>query len=328
VTQCVPGAEVDAGLKDQSRVVGGAAGLRARPRLSVIVCTHNRAAKLEQTLHAVISCVRVLEGEVEFVVVDNNSTDATQEVIAGFSSRCNVPVHYVFERSQGLSYARNAGLSRARGRIVAFTDDDCVPAAEWALTVVDQIEAIGTACVIGGRVELFDSADCAVTVRLSRKRALMKAAGDAFSFIAGCNMAFPRETSERIGLFDVRLGAGSPGRSAEDVDFQYRAWRAGLTVVYEPSILVYHDHGRRTPESVRRLHADYSFGRGAIYAKHCLRGDRAMIRSAVWDLRALIGDAFRVSDRGVSSVARRQLVGIVKGALYMVKCVLVGRTGA
>lgn len=99
--------------------------------ISVVLCTYNRAAALRHTFD-LLAFLRIPDGlGVEFVVVDNNSTDETREVCLAFRSSAQAPVEYCFEPKPGLSHARNHGVGRARSDVVLFTDDDIDVPAEW-----------------------------------------------------------------------------------------------------------------------------------------------------------------------------------------------------
>jgi glycosyltransferase involved in cell wall biosynthesis len=92
--------------------------------VSLIVCTRNRAARLADF----VACVASLDappGGWELVLVDNASTDSTPLLLEQFAKSAPFSVQCVHAPLPGLSSARNAGLARARGDILAFTDDDC-----------------------------------------------------------------------------------------------------------------------------------------------------------------------------------------------------------
>jgi glycosyltransferase involved in cell wall biosynthesis len=91
------------------------------PFLSAVVCTHDRAALLRRMLESLCH-QRLALDEFEVVLVDDGSTDATDEVARSFSSR--LPLRYVYQRNAGLAAARNLGLFVARGEILLFLDDD------------------------------------------------------------------------------------------------------------------------------------------------------------------------------------------------------------
>ncbi|KQR82159.1 glycosyltransferase family 2 protein [Sphingomonas sp. Leaf343] len=248
-------------------------------RVSLLVCTRDRGASLDRTL---ASITRAAAGfnVLEVIVVDNGSSDDTPLRLATWRSRQAFPVTVVDEPQAGLARARNAGLSRARGDIVAMTDDDCVLDAGYFAMLVARFALNPAPVVIGGRILLGDPDDLPVTIKLEDH--VMDAPHDSFphGFVMGANLAFTRDVVDRIGRFDERFGAGARFRAAEDTDFVLRALDCQIPVRYDPYIVVSHHHGRRSADTLRRLLAGYAFGDGALYAKHLFGGSR--IARAIW----------------------------------------------
>jgi len=253
--------------------------------VSVIVCTYNRCEKLERSLRAIASSMARCNFATEIVVVDNNSRDATETVVRDFARGCPVPLRYVVERSQGLSYARNCGIREAKGDIVAFTDDDCIVDPDWVAVVAREFAASPDVMVVGGRVDLYTPEDRPITIRPIDERVRYSSTTQIYAHIIGCNMAFRRVLVDRIGWFDPALG-GTRGVTADDIDFIYRAMRSGAGVVFVPDLRVRHDHGRRTDAQVRALQRGYFRGRGAFFGKHVLR-DRDILKHFYWEMRSV-----------------------------------------
>src|SRR5262249_34776814 len=114
--------------------------------VTIVVCTHQRAASLRRTLLSVIEQARA--SEVEIIVVDNASSDDTSAVVKNFPS-----VRYLREERLGLCHARNRGWQEASAPFVAFLDDDAVAAPGW-LSALRGAFADGNAAVgcVGGPV--------------------------------------------------------------------------------------------------------------------------------------------------------------------------------
>src|SRR5258706_3856699 len=100
-------------------------------KLSVIVCTYNRCQLLAGNLVALAKQVTAAALNWEVVVVDNNCVDDTAAVVREAAKFFPVGLRRVTEQKQGLSNARNRGITEAQGRYLAFTDDDTRPAADW-----------------------------------------------------------------------------------------------------------------------------------------------------------------------------------------------------
>ena len=96
----------------------------AAPQISVVVCTYRRAEKLTACLDALAR--QTIRDRVEVIVVDDGPDDAT----AAVASRHDVRL-IRHPQNRGLAAARNTGIEAATAPIVAFTDDDCVPADDW-----------------------------------------------------------------------------------------------------------------------------------------------------------------------------------------------------
>jgi GT2 family glycosyltransferase len=256
-------------------------------RITVIICTYNRSRGLRRTLESLEEMSVPLQITWELIVVDNNSTDETRDVVEEFRTKETLPVRYVFEPKQGLSHARNAGVSAASGNILAFTDDDCVVAPDWLNAIRREFESDAGLAGIGGRVELYNPNDAPVTIRPFRERIPFESPSQLFNMIVGCNMAFKREVFDKTGVFDPSFGSGTR-MVADDVDFVYRAFRAGFKLVFTPAPLVYHHHGRQTDAQIWPLSKGYLNGRGGFYCKHILSGDRDILRIAYWEINALI----------------------------------------
>src|ERR1044071_912653 len=102
--------------------------------ITVVISTYNRSemlgAAIESALGQESAGVRY-----EVIVVDNNSTDGTREVIEGYIKRGHENLRYVFEGRQGVSYARNTGIAEARAGIIAFADDDVRVSKDWVAKI-------------------------------------------------------------------------------------------------------------------------------------------------------------------------------------------------
>jgi glycosyltransferase involved in cell wall biosynthesis len=239
-----------------------------RPDLSLIICTRNRCAQLARCFEAVqrIEFDRFWE----LIVVNNGSDDATAIVIQKFIKTVSFPVHQVFEPKPGLGNARNAGVAIARGKILAFTDDDCYPEADFLSRVWSAFRSAALG-YISGRILLHDPADLPISTNASTEPVFFPA--KTFinpGAVQGANMAFRREVLDDIGGFDPLFGAGSVF-PAEDLDAASRASATGWDGLYCPDVVVHHHHGRRQSDAPR-MWRSYGLGIGACYMKLFLQG--------------------------------------------------------
>jgi glycosyltransferase involved in cell wall biosynthesis len=258
-------------------------------KASIIISTFNRGGNLTPALNGLAGMVVPPGVEWEVLLVDNNSTDSTKEVILHFVKEHPEICRYLFEGRQGKSYALNSAVLQARGDVLVFTDDDCIPEPHWLERIATEFSSRPDLGILGGRVELLNPEDKSITIRTRRDRCVLSSASDVFFFVAGCNMAMRREVLRSVGDFDPRLCPGSrKDLVAEDADLIYRAFLKGFRIEYDPDVLVYHNHGRRSDVDVVNLNRKYLRGRGAFYAKHILKGDRVALQMAYWEIRSVV----------------------------------------
>jgi glycosyltransferase involved in cell wall biosynthesis len=288
-------------------------------RVSVLVSTCNRCDKLRLLLDAMKTRDSGWPTEMEVLVIDNNSSDATKEVVAEYTSFENPVFRYLLEGKPGKSRALNAGIREAKGEIIAFTDDDCIPSASWVANIVKEFESDSELSVLGGRVELYDEKDLPQAILLSNCRTLVTNARAVCETpaIIGANMTFRKTVLEVTRGFDPLLGPGSICEAFEDLDIIYRSLRRKFKIVYSPEVIVFHNHGRRTKLDENKTSFTYAFGRGAFYVKYFLRLDFQIVRIALRDLFGLTKTLTKgVITRTKFPYHRLALPALFLGALY------------
>lgn len=302
------------------------------PVFSIIVCTRNRHAALGACLSSIIAAARRIDPRtVELIVVDNGSEDDTAREVTLLARSAPVTVRFLEEPRRGLSYARNAGMAAACGRYYVFTDDDCRMDPDYFLDLVRHYACGDENTIRGGRVELGDPADAPMTIRTETEAALYRRNHPPGGFIQGCNMVIPRAAAQRIGKFDIRLGAGSRLHAAEDADYIVRAHKLGIAVAYVPDMRVSHFHGRRAAREILQISRNYHIGNGALYAKHAVSAPWLLVH-LYWCLRGgmreLFGGPEFDADHGIShwSVFRQNLRGMA--GFFRTQLSVAGSAGA
>jgi len=120
-------------------------------KITVAICTWNRGDLLSKTLENMLRLKTDDSFTWELLVVNNNCTDNTDEVIAKFSDR--LPIKCISEPTPGLSNARNAAVRNASGEYIIWTDDDVLVDENWLLAYRDAFDRYPDAAVFGGPVE-------------------------------------------------------------------------------------------------------------------------------------------------------------------------------
>ena len=181
---------------------------------------------LAETLDAL---ERQTRRDIEVIVVDDESGDETPDVVA---QRADRGVRSIRVSRRGPGRARQVGWREARAPIVAFTDDDCIPTAEWLDAIVRPIED-GSADFVQGRTrprpdqsELLGPWAKTQRVEHENKR------------YPTCNMAYRKNVLESLGGF--RDEFTGPNTSGEDTDLGWRAMEAGYRSAFAPDALVHH----------------------------------------------------------------------------------------
>ena len=235
------------------------------PRVSVVIPTYARPARLRE-------CLRALAGqsmpstEFEVVVVDDGSPEPLDDVAEEFRSR--LQVRLLRQENAGPSEARNHGVREATAPLVAFTDDDCLPQPEWLARLVAEHRHRPGALIGGSTINGLPDDIFATTSQLIVDLVYEHFNGDPDHayFFASNNMLCDRDRVLQLGGFDTTYLR--PG--AEDRDFCDRWRAAGLQLVWRQDAVIEHRH----PQSVRDfvgLH--WRYGRGA-YLYQAKRGQR------------------------------------------------------
>jgi GT2 family glycosyltransferase len=227
-----------------------------------------------------ISLLRCLDGlfagqslPAEIIVVDQSGDTKVADALAAGPER-PVPIRYLRQPRRGLSASRNQALTMASQDTVAFTDDDCVPSPTWIAVIHQTLTGDPAVAAVTGRVLPLGEerpGTYVVSPRTSTEARVFQGRAVPWNVGTGGNFAARREWLARVQGFDERLGAGSPGRAAEDAELLYRLLLAGAVIRYEPASLVYHERQTLTQRLASRR--GYSHGIGAVCAQYLRKGD-------------------------------------------------------
>lgn len=248
------------------------------PEVSIIVCTHNGARTITDTLEA----LQKLEyPNYEVIVVDDGSNDNTAIVAQQLGFRVISTSHrglssalpgrengvdwIITKSNRGLSNARNLGLAEARGEIVAYIDDDAYPDPHW----LDYLAAFflnpRTAKYAGvGGPNIAPPgdgliADCVAHAPGGPIHVLLT--NQEAEHIPGCNMAFRKVALKAIGGFDPQFHV-----AGDDVDVCWRLQKEGWTLGFSPAAVVWH-HRRNSVRTYWKQQAGYGKAEAMLESK-------------------------------------------------------------
>jgi GT2 family glycosyltransferase len=211
--------------------------------LSVVVCTHQRPDDLRRCLEGLAE----LEDPAEVVVVDSGSRPDCHALVSAYRGRIE-RLRYAYVEQPGLSHARNAGIAASQGSIVAFIDDDAVPAPDWARALRVPFARPDVGCVGGAcRASFAGVRPDWLSDRLLQLAGITRFGDHAHEprssaeWPFGANLAFRRAALTDAGAFSTALGRGGASLlSGEDSDMVRRVLAHGWRVRLEPSAVVDH----------------------------------------------------------------------------------------
>lgn len=178
--------------------------------------------------------------DVEVIVVDNASIDNTGLIVKNLISECEPSCRYVYEERLRVSFARNRGRIEARGKVIAYTDDDAVPRPEW-LSRVREHFLEKKSDYMGGRVELALETPLPPWFPVGLLWVIGQSGfGDKPRILESespisANCAIFAEVFDLVGGYDNEISY-----YGEEVNFFYRLKEKGFVTMYRPDIIVDH----------------------------------------------------------------------------------------
>ncbi len=264
------------------------------PDITVMIATYNRAHDLARTLEGM---ARTENGglAVEFVVVDNGSTDQTKSVVGSFSDR--IPVQYIFEARSGKNRALNTALENCNlGEIIVFTDDDVDVSPDWLNSIYQVCKRWPKHSVFGGRINVVFptekipkwAADPYVSSLVfahhnySNEECIYRNSVTPF----GPNLWVRREIFGNGRRFDERVGPRQKNRiGGSETSFLHALLKDGFEIVYSPMVVVGH---RIQPEAIKYSTVytrAYRWGRAKPYIYGLPQQALLINHPAVWHLK-------------------------------------------
>ncbi len=239
------------------------------PLISVVICTYNRADLLPGALDSVLR-QSLDQSQFEIIVVDNNSTDSTPDVVAQYLSYPHI--RYIHEASQGLAHARNRGYKEARGKYVAYLDDDARADPEWLKSILDVFNnTVPEPLAVGGPIYPF---------YLSQKPEWFKdeyeirSWGDKPRFLvpkesfSGSNMTFARTVLEQFGGFNTHVGVNGTTLSVgEETSLFLKIWEnynERNIFYYSPEVKISHYAPPEKMDTMYALKRSFASGQSAV----------------------------------------------------------------
>src|SRR5258708_7323681 len=213
--------------------------------VSIIIPTFNGAPRIGTCLDALLQ--QLAGRDAEILVVNDGSTDNTADVVERYSG-----IRLITQANAGPAAARNRGAREARGKIILFTDDDCVPMLDWLDAMLEPFADPGVVGVRGVyRTHQERLAARFVQIEYEDRYRLM-AGLPRIDFVDPYSAAFRRDRFLEMTGYDTSF----PVACAEDIELSYRMSARGWKMKFAPAAIVYHTH----PDTLwRYLKKKYKF---------------------------------------------------------------------
>ena len=221
--------------------------------ISIIIPSYNSEKTIERNIKSLLK--QDYEGKYEIIVVDK-STDKTPEIVSKF------PVKLIKQKSKGISAARNLGVKKAKGKIVAFIDSDCIAPKDWLTNLLKPFSEKDVVAV-GGTYKTKNKESIVARFtgyEIEQRHERMKNL-ETIDFVGGFNCAYKKHVFLKTGGFNTRFA------QSEDGEFSYRVSKKANKIKFNPSSYVYHYH----PETLTKFLKQrfwHAYWRTLVYRKH------------------------------------------------------------
>ena len=272
---------------------------------SVVVPTYNRPESLRALLGG-LSRQDYTRQDFEVIVVDDGGEGSCRQIALEFDDRLNITL--LEQDNSGPGAARNLGVKRATGRYLVFTDDDCLPRADW-LRIFSERLSVSPDAIHGGRTinRLAANPYCEATqLLLDYLYENYNPETVLGGFFTANNLALSRGLFLEFGGFSADL------RFGEDREFCYRCALQGCRFVYVPEAVIEHSH-KVSLVSFLMLHFNYGYGTFKFRRDCSIKGFPSVVLSPLSWYMKLIARGIE-SSRTPSGLALSILLGLTQAS--------------
>lgn len=263
-------------------------------KVSVLICTCNRPEDIGSAIRSIIANSYP---DFELVILDQSDNDKTQNVV-NECIKAFLKIRYFRITSRGLGKAKNFGIKKCQGEIIAFTDDDCIVDNEWIEKIVLLFERNPDISIIFGSVLApsgYNITDGFIPLYQARDRVFKGPYAKIQARGIGANMAIKKDLFNKIGDFDEMLGPGAPLPGNVDYDYSYRALRNGFQIFESSSVKVTHFAIKKWGKEAIDKFRQYEISRLAVYLKYVRCGDGIAFHIMFIEIFIKISQLFKFS---------------------------------
>jgi len=294
------------------------------PKVSIIICTYNRAGLLSKTLQSLVQLDNLELAEV--IVVDNRSTDHTASVVKNFINSYvdDIDVRYILEPIQGLSAARNTGILASKSPIIAFLDDDAIPCKTWITTIVSTFESRPDVMAMGGKIApIFESKRPDWLIKPFELPYTIVDLGNRIKEYPGRLHPCGANMAMRKAVFDISLFPLDLGRKGDSLLSGEEAWlfgqlqKEGHSILYHPLMAVDHfvPANRLTEDWIMKRY--YSQGISNAMKREGVKGNLLLLGKTAAKIVYILADSIISRSEGRKLLNKCRMESI-RGTLYMI----------
>ena len=212
--------------------------------VSVIIPVFNDIERLQL-------CLKALENQTypqelyEVIVVDNNSEENIAEVTKQFKQ-----VSLTQESKRGSYAARNQGIKIAQGKLLAFTDSDCIPTANWLENGVNKLLSVSNCGIVAGKIDLYyQKKNCPNAAEMFDKIVNLQQEKyvEEYHYGATANLFTFKQVFDKVGLFNADLKSGG------DADWGNRVFMSGYDIIYSQDVLILHPARNSLAQLIKKV---------------------------------------------------------------------------
>jgi cellulose synthase/poly-beta-1,6-N-acetylglucosamine synthase-like glycosyltransferase len=209
--------------------------------ISAIVPVFNAEKTINSCLTSLLN--QDFNGKYEIILVDDGSADNTLQIIKGFLKKYKKKIRLMRQAHKGPATARNLGIKYARGDIILFTDSDCIVEKNWITQMIAPLKKEEISGVQGAyKTKQKEIIAKFCQLEIEERYEKMKKS-QYIDFIGTYSAAYRKKIFQKIGGFNEEYKIAS----GEDMDFSFKAAKAGYKLVFNPDAVVYHHHPSNLP---------------------------------------------------------------------------------
>jgi glycosyltransferase involved in cell wall biosynthesis len=198
-----------------------------KPKISVVIPVYNGENTLEKCLDSIID---QNYSNFEIIVINNNSTDKTPEIINRYGDK----IHSFVETKKGRAKARNLGVKKANGDLIAMIDSDCIAPNDWLESISEPIIENDEKIIMGGEESVYKNYYSNNIQKANEKIIEINREGNYIKHLDTKNIIFKKEIFEN-NEFDSKIN------NCEDFDFFIQI-KDKYKILYLPDVKVKHHH--------------------------------------------------------------------------------------